>query len=75
MSSLKKALFYRIDGVVLLLYMLLVIVGILAVFSVEHRASDTLIMMNKSYMKQLIWFGYSLLIGMMILMTTPFYIL
>jgi rod shape determining protein RodA len=70
MSSLRKALFYRIDGVVLLLYVLLVTVGILAVFSVEHRTTDTsLIMMNKSYMKQLIWFGYSLLIGFMILLT------
>ncbi len=69
MSSLRKSLFYRIDGVVLLLYTLLVIVGILAVFSVEHRASDALIMMNKSYMKQLVWFGYSLLFGMVILLT------
>src|ERR1700679_716041 len=70
MSSLRKALFYRIDGVVLLLYMLLVVVGILAIFSVEHRSTDvTIIMMNKSYMKQLTWFGYSLLLGMMILLT------
>ncbi len=70
MSSLRKALFYRIDGVILLLYVMLVAVGILAVFSVEHRATDvSLIMMNKSYMKQLTWFGYSLLLGFMILLT------
>ena len=70
MSSLRKSLFSRIDGVVLLLYVLLVIVGILAVFSVEHRATDpTIFMMNKSFMKQLIWFGYSLLLGLMILLT------
>jgi rod shape determining protein RodA len=70
MSSLRKALFYRIDGVILLLYVLLVAVGIMAVFSVEHRTTDTsLIMMNKSYMKQLVWFGYSLLIGLFILLT------
>ncbi len=70
MTSLRRALFYRIDGVVLLLFVLLVAVGILAVFSVEHRATDpTLIMMNKSYMKQLVWFGYSLILGFMILLT------
>ncbi len=70
MTSLRKALFYRIDGIVLLLYVMLVTVGILAVFSVEHRSTDvSLIMMNKSYMKQLIWFGYSLLIGFVILLT------
>jgi rod shape determining protein RodA len=55
---------------VILLYILLVAVGILAVFSVEHRSTDvSLIMMNKSYMKQLIWFGYSLLVGFVILLT------
>ncbi len=70
MSSLRKSLFYRIDGIVLALYVALVVVGILAVFSVEHRTTDvSIIMMNKSYMKQLIWFGYSLLLGMMILLT------
>jgi len=70
MSSLRKALFYRIDGVVIMLYMLLVVIGILAIFSVEHRSTDTtIIMMNKTYMKQLMWFGYSLLFGMMILLT------
>lgn len=70
MSSLRKALFYRIDGIVLLLYVLLVTVGIMAVFSVEHRTTDvSLIMMNKSYMKQLVWFGWSLLLGFVILLT------
>jgi len=69
-SSLRKALFYRIDGIVLLLYVLLVFIGIMAIFSVEHRTTDvSVIMMNKSYMKQLVWFGYSLLIGFMILLT------
>ncbi len=69
-NSLRKALFYRIDGIVLLLYVVLVFIGISAVFSVEHRSTDvSLIMMNKSYMKQLTWFGYSLLFGFMILLT------
>src|ERR1700744_2470797 len=70
MSPARKSLFYRIDGITLLLYMLLVTVGILAVFSVEHRTTDvSLIMMNKSYMKQLMWFGYSLILGFIILLT------
>jgi len=70
MSSLRKALFYRIDGIVLLLYVLLVAIGIMAIFSVEHRTTDvSIIMMNKSYMKQLVWFGYSLILGFMILLT------
>jgi rod shape determining protein RodA len=70
MSSLRKALFYRIDGVVLMLYVALVFVGICAVYSVEHRSTDTAIfMMNRSYSKQLMWFGYSLLGGFIILLT------
>jgi len=70
MSSLRKALFYRIDGVVLLLYVLLIAIGITAIFSVEHRTADvSFIMMNKSYMKQLTWFGYSLILGFIILLT------
>lgn len=70
MSSLRKSLFSRIDGIVLLLYAMLVVVGILAIFSVEHRTTDTsIIIMNKSYMKQLIWFGYSLFIGFIIILT------
>jgi cell division protein FtsW (lipid II flippase) len=61
MSSLRKALFYRIDGIILMIYVMLVFIGIATVFSVEHRTTDTaLIMMNKNYMKQFIWFGYSL---------------
>jgi rod shape determining protein RodA len=70
MDPLKKALFYRIDSILLLLYFLLVAIGILCIYSVEHRATDTrLIMMNKEYMKQVIWFGYSLALGFMILLT------
>ena len=70
MSSFRKSFFSRIDGVILLLYVMLVLIGITAVFSVEHRTTDvTIFMMNKSFMKQLTWFGYSLLIGFVILLT------
>jgi rod shape determining protein RodA len=70
MSTLRKTLFSRIDGIVLLLYIVLVMVGILAIFSVEHRTTDTsIIMMNKSYMRQVTWLGISLFIGFIILLT------
>ena len=70
MDPLRKALFYRIDGVLLLLYAMLVVTGIAAIYSVDHRATDTaLIMMHKNYMKQVMWFGYSLILGFFILLT------
>lgn len=70
MSTLKKTLFNRIDTPLLLLYLALVTIGILAIFSVEHRTTDTsIIMMNKSYMKQIMWLGYSLFIGFIIILT------
>jgi rod shape determining protein RodA len=70
MSTLRKTLFNRIDGILLLLYFMLVVTGILAIFSVEHRTTDTsIIMMNKSYMKQVVWLGYSLFIGLIIILT------
>lgn len=70
MSTLKKTLFNRIDTPLLLIYLALVTIGILAIFSVEHRTTDTsIIMMNKSYMKQIMWLGYSLFIGFIIILT------
>lgn len=70
MSTLRKSLFQRIDGVVLMLYILLVIIGLLTVFSVEHRTTDVgIFIANKNYTKQLVWFGYSLAIGLIILLT------
>ncbi len=70
MSSLKKSLFYRIDGVMIMLYIFLVIIGLLTVFSVEHRSTDvTIFMANKNYSKQVIFFGYSLFLGLIILLT------
>ena len=69
-SSVGKTLFQRIDGVMVLLYLVLVMIGLMAVFSVEHRATDpTIFIANRDYMKQFIWFGYSLLLGLFILLT------
>lgn len=65
-----KSIFSRIDGITLFLYLLLVAVGMMAVFSVEHRSTDTVFfMMNKEYVKQLIWLGISLFIGLIIVLS------
>ena len=70
MSTSRRNQFAKIDGIIVLLYLALVAVGLLAVFSVEHRTTDTTIfMMNRSYARQATWFGYSLLLGMFILFT------
>ncbi len=70
MSNLRKSLFNRIDGITILIYFALVFIGLLAVFSVEHRSTDpSLIMMNKGYMKQLTWLGISLFVGLIIILT------
>ncbi|HXS38123.1 MAG TPA: rod shape-determining protein RodA [Flavipsychrobacter sp.] len=70
MSAVRKSLFSRLDSLTILLYLILVIVGLLAVFSVEHRSTDvTIFLMNKSYMKQAIWLGISLFIGLLIILT------
>src|SRR6185437_8238017 len=70
MSAVRKSLFSRLDSITILLYLLLVTVGLLAVFSVEHRSTDvTIFLMNKSYMKQAIWLGISLFVGLLIILT------
>lgn len=69
-SAIRKSLFNRIDGITFLIYLSLVTIGLLAVFSVEHRSTDpTLFLLNKGYMKQLMWFGISLFIGLIIILT------
>jgi rod shape determining protein RodA len=69
-SSANKSLFNRTDGVIIWLYLALAIIGIVAVFSVEYRSTDpSIFMMNKSHMKQSIWLGISLFVGMIIIFT------
>lgn len=70
MSITRNPLFKRLDGITLLLYFALVIIGLLAVFSVEHRSTDlTIFIMSKSYMKQFVWLGISLFVGLIIILT------
>jgi rod shape determining protein RodA len=69
-NALPKSLFRRLDGITLLLYFALVTIGILAVFSVEHRTTDpTIFIMSKEYMKQTMWLGISLFVGFIIILT------
>lgn len=66
----NKSLINRIDGVTFWLYLALVVIGIVAVFSVEYRSTDpSIFMMSKSHMKQSMWLGISLFVGMIIIFT------
>jgi rod shape determining protein RodA len=70
MSPAPKSLFQRLDGITLLLYLILTAIGLVAIFSVEYRSTDaSMFIMSKSHMKQALWLGISLFVGMIILMT------
>ncbi|MDE3255819.1 MAG: rod shape-determining protein RodA [Bacteroidota bacterium] len=70
MQNTNNSLFQRIDTKLLFVYLLLVLIGMSAVFSVEYRATDvSIFLMSKSHMKQAIWLGVSLFVGMLILFT------
>ncbi|MBS1687651.1 MAG: rod shape-determining protein RodA [Bacteroidetes bacterium] len=70
MSAERKSIFSKIDSITLVLYFALAIIGMAAVFSVEYRSTDpTIFMFSKSYMKQLMWLGISLFVGLIIILT------
>ncbi len=70
MNITRKPFTARMDWVTVMLYLLLVMIGLVAVFSVEYRSTDTSIfIMSKSHMKQAIWLGVSLFVGMIIMFT------
>jgi len=70
MSAVRKSIFGKVDGITLVLYFALVVIGLAAVFSVEYRSTDpTIFMFNKSYMKQFMWLGISLFFGLIIILT------
>lgn len=70
MANTGKSVFGRIDGITLLLYLVLVFIGMMAIFSVEYRSTDpTIFMMSKSHMRQFIWLGISLFVGLLIIFT------
>ncbi len=70
MTNTSKSVFGRVDGITLLIYLVLVFVGMLAIFSVEYRSTDpTIFMMSKSHMRQFIWLCISLFAGLLIIFT------
>lgn len=70
MTNSGKSVFSRVDGITLLLYLILVFIGMLAIFSVEYRSTDpSIFMMSKSHMRQFIWLCISLFAGLLIIFT------
>ncbi|MCB9064586.1 MAG: rod shape-determining protein RodA [Chitinophagales bacterium] len=70
MSRTNKSFMSRLDGITVLLYLLLVGIGLLAIFSVEYRSTDqSLILSGKSHTRQLMWLGISVFIGVIIMFT------
>ncbi|MBS1782148.1 MAG: rod shape-determining protein RodA [Bacteroidetes bacterium] len=70
MSNEQRSIFGKIDSVIILLYFALVLIGLTAIFSVEYKSTDpSIFMMNKSFVKQLMFFGISLFAGLIILWT------
>jgi len=70
MTISRKPLAGRIDWTIIFLYVILVIVGIGAVYSVEYTSfSEPFFNMGKSHMKQLTWLIISLVVGLIILFT------
>lgn len=70
----KKATIGKgVDGTIVLLYYALVIVGFIAIFSVEFRQGDSFIQsileLKKNYSKQLLFAGISSLVAVFILLT------
>lgn len=62
-----------IDWITVLLYTVLVIVGLLCIFSVEYKSGDNVVQsflgFKKEYSKQLFFFGISIVVAVFILLT------
>lgn len=70
----KKAIISKgIDWVTVLLYTVLVVVGLLCIFSVEYKSGDNVVQtflgFKKEYSKQLFFFGISTVVAVFILLT------
>ncbi len=68
-QSRKESLFGSVDRVALLLYLLLVMVGIVAVFSASWvEDSENFFAFSHNYIKQAVWLGISLVVGIVIML-------
>ncbi len=69
MGIIRKTFSERIDWLLVFLFLALSIIGILCIFSIEHRDTDaSIFIMNRNYMKQLIWFSISICLAIIILL-------
>ena len=65
----RESLFGSVDMVALLLYMLLVTVGVVAVFSASWvEGSENFFSFSHNYIKQVVWLGISLVMGVIIML-------
>ena len=65
----KDSLFGSVDWVALVLYLLLVVVGVLAVFSASWvEDSENFFAFSHNYIKQVVWLGISLVMGVVIML-------
>lgn len=62
-----------LDRWTIFLYFLLVLIGLVSLYAVEHRAGDqfvySLVHLKTHYSRQLLWVGISCLLGLVVLMT------
>lgn len=65
----KESLFGSVDMVALLLYLLLVTIGVVAVFSASWvEDSENFLSFSHNYIKQAVWLGISLVVGVVIML-------
>lgn len=70
MGYRKKSLTARIDWAMFFMYIALVSIGIIAVYTAEYSSfSEPFFDMSRSHMKQIIWLSISLFVGLIILFT------
>ncbi|MEZ5015592.1 MAG: rod shape-determining protein RodA [Flavipsychrobacter sp.] len=70
MGRNSKSVFGRIDGITFVLYLLLIGIGLLSIFSVEYSSTDTRVFVfSKSHGRQIMWLFISLFFGLLILFT------
>ena len=65
----KDSLFGSVDWVALILYLLLVTVGVVAVFSASWvEDSENVLSFSHNYIKQIVWLGISLVVGVVLML-------
>ncbi len=68
MNIKPKKFVERIDWLMVVLFVALAVIGVLSIYSVEHRDTDiSFFLKNKNYSKQAIFLGASLFIGFIII--------